>query len=131
MINSDFDLDLQFGQEGEELFRHILTGRETIEVKRDRQSSKTGNAVIEYKYKGRPSGLAITKANWWGFIFNDDTLVLIRTIKLKEIARKFYHLGKTVKGGDKKASDMILVPITELIAESLKGATHGDQKGLG
>jgi len=43
---SDWDIDLRYGQDGEEYVRRLLT-METVEVKRDRRWKETGNIYIE------------------------------------------------------------------------------------
>ena len=49
--NSKFDLDFRHGVEGEGvLFDLIKNGK--VEVKRDRESYKTGNVAVEYNCRG-------------------------------------------------------------------------------
>ena len=60
--NADFQYDLKFGKEGETEIAKLLNNSE-VEVKRDRQTQKTGNVYIEYESRGKPSGIKTTKAN--------------------------------------------------------------------
>ena len=45
--NSSFDLDFGYGRKGEQLVDELLTGKRTVEVKRDRKWFKTNNLYIE------------------------------------------------------------------------------------
>jgi hypothetical protein len=79
---SAFDLDLEFGQEGETLVKELLTGGHTIEVKRDRKWKETGNLYIETSCfftrnnQWAPSGLMVTEAKYWAFVLEDATLIV-------------------------------------------------------
>ena len=96
-------------------------GGDTIEAKRDFKVSDTGNVAIEYECRGKPSGIAITKAIWWAILlngdkYNGDVIVFIKTGRLKEIARKYRRLGKDIWGGDDGRAKMVLVPVKELMS---------------
>jgi hypothetical protein len=96
-----------------------------IEVKTERDIWKvSGNIAIEYQYKGRKSGIAVTQAEWWAHILQDNEdikcILLMPTEELKRVARK-HLLDKKVIGGDNNNSKMVLVPIHEL----MKGDMHG------
>ena len=79
---SDFDLDLEFGQEGENFVKELLTDGSTIEVKRDRKWKQTGNVYIETECfftaneKWHLSGLSVTKAKYWAFVLEDASLIV-------------------------------------------------------
>jgi len=78
---SDFDLDLETGQEGEEFVRSLLTGRLTVEVKRDLRWKDTGNLYIESQYWSKTglwcdSGISITKAAYWAFVLQGSVLIV-------------------------------------------------------
>ena len=88
---SDWDLDLRYGQDGEESVRRLLT-IDTVEVKRDRRWKETGNLYIEtscyYVNDGafKPSGVSISKATHFAFVIEDLTILvsksdLINTVK--------------------------------------------------
>jgi len=88
---SDWDLDLRYGQDGEESVRRLLT-IDTVEVKRDRRWKETGNLYIEtscyYVNEGefKPSGLSVSKAIHFAFVIEDLTILvsksdLINTVK--------------------------------------------------
>jgi hypothetical protein len=64
-MNNDkrFDLDLQYGQVFEQKVADMLQNKK-IEVKTERDKWKsTGNIVIEFESRGRPSGIASTEAD--------------------------------------------------------------------
>lgn len=79
---SDFDLDFANGKEGETLVEELLTGGRTVEVKRDLRWRETGNLFIETECfyiskKGwAPSGLSVTKADYWAFVIGESTFIV-------------------------------------------------------
>ena len=71
--NSDFDLDLKYGQIYEEGLKVLLESKGKVEVKTERDKwYDTGNMAIEVKCNGKKSGLSVTKADWWFHIFAKD-----------------------------------------------------------
>lgn len=90
---SDWDLDLRFGQEGEVFVNKLLTSPiETIEVKRDRKWSRTGNFYIEvecWSHNNQSwylSGINTTKATHQAFLLHDSVLIF-PTERIKETVR--------------------------------------------
>ena len=85
---SSFDLDFQYGVDGEKLVSDLLLGRKTIEVKRDRKWIKTGNIYIETECfftktnSWEMSGLSVTKAGYWAFVI-EDSIVIVPTDVLR------------------------------------------------
>ena len=88
---SDWDLDLRYGQDGEESVRRLLT-IDTVEVKRDRRWKETGNLYIEtscqYVNAGafKPSGVSVSKATHYAFVIENLTILvsksdLVNTVK--------------------------------------------------
>ena len=119
----DFVLDLPKGQESERTIAFLLYMQDGdfIEVKRDYIVSDTGNIAIEYKYDGKKSGIAKTKAVWWaihlnGSKYNGECIVIIKTDRLRSIARKYIGKPKKdVSGGDNNKARIILLPVKELL----------------
>jgi hypothetical protein len=110
----NFDIDIEYGRQGENYLLDILETKR-IEVKTDRIAHITGNVAVEYRYRGRPSGIATTEADYWAFILYDmTTIIMVPTDKLKAIAREKYKQDQITLGGDENASEMILIPINEL-----------------
>lgn len=118
--SSDFDVDLRKGEEGEFLVKELAQGKKTIEVKRDYMVSRTGNIAIEIEYKGHPSGLSITKAEWWAFVldgakYNGESIIFIKTERLKKIVKERKNIKGTMNGGDNNNSVLVLVSLIDLI----------------
>jgi len=133
-----FNTDLKFGQTYEKEFIKIMgfksyehettkaikehdiivkhnSSETKYEIKADRLSYKTGNLCIEIANSGRPSGITSTKSDYWGyFVIKSDgyDLYVIPTEELKEKA--FSKQYKSIRGGDGKKSDLVLIPIHHL-----------------
>jgi hypothetical protein len=79
---SSFDLDFRYGVEGETLVKDLLSGGRTVEVKRDRKWHATNNLYIEVEcwyqrsQSWEPSGLMVTKAEYWAFVLEAGTLMV-------------------------------------------------------
>ena len=122
--NNKFDVDLQFGQEGEQWLIWLGTDQAKVEVKTERDVwATTGNAVFEYSSRGKPSGISVTQADYWLHIFKEkDTAVMafmFRMLELKEFLRLVFknpekYNAKLCKGGDDNTSNVILLPINQL-----------------
>lgn len=118
----DFDIDLSFGQIYEKKIEEIFRSKGRIEVKTERDVwKKTGNIAIEISYKGRPSGIASTDADWWFHLLSykgEIQMALVYPVtKLKGIViEKIVGGTANVKmGGDDNESEIILLPIRELM----------------
>ena len=121
-MNGNFDIDLDFGQIYEEKIKDIFQGKGGIEVKTERDMWKrTGNIAIEVKYKGNPSGLSSTNADWWIHILSDngeiDTAFMFKVNKLRKKIRRLVSRKEAsiVMGGDDNQSQMVLVPLKKLM----------------
>lgn len=130
-FNGDFKYDLALGQLGEGWVGKMLSSK-TIEVKFDFACYRTGNFYIEYESRGKPSGIATTKADYWMLIAStekgvelkkqlrdiekDDVLysIMLSTEQLKELCRTKYY-RKNVSGGDSKTSTGILIKSKDLL----------------
>ena len=114
--NNNFEYDLKFGQMKEKELADILENQK-IEVKTDCKWKKTGNVAVEYKSRGKPSGISTTKAEYWAFILDAngyaEGILIVPIAKLLIIAKYHYQLGHITNGGEN--SDMVLVPITDLV----------------
>ena len=124
--NSNFDIDLKFGEIYEKSLAIILQEGK-IEVKTERDKwVKTGNIAIELHNhnSNKPSGLSVTKADYWGTILVDDyrikSIHILPVSDLKERVKKIIHSGKgkIVMGGDFKASEIALIPIKEIFGNA-------------
>ena len=115
-MTNKFDIDLQYGQVREMRLADMLSN-DKIEVKTELDIWKTtGNIAIEYKYKGKPSGIAVTEAKWWAHVLDDGgetyCTLLFPTGKLKELAR--IHMDKKKNGGDNDDAEFVLLPLKEV-----------------
>ena len=92
MKNSDFDIDLKYGKQGEETVANILS-IETVEVKRDKRWKETGNLFIETdcwynaSQSWEKSGLSISKATHYAFVL-ENMVVITTTEDLKAVVEK-------------------------------------------
>ena len=123
--NPNFDIDLQFGLICEKRLKRLLKEDGKIEVKNERDTwATTGNIAVEIRFKGQPSGLAKTKADWWFHILTLDgemvTMVCFPVDKLKQIVKELLDkkLVKKVMGGDNNDSELLLVPIDKLLSKN-------------
>ena len=113
--NPNFDLDLQFGLIYERKLERLLREKSKIEIKTERDTwAKTGNIAIEVNFKGKPSGLAATKADWWFHILSDDNkvkgMLCLPVDELKSICKVMMRNGsaKKIMGGDNNKSEISL-----------------------
>jgi hypothetical protein len=86
----NFAEDLKYGQLGEKRIRKMLENlvEGSFEVKSDRY--RNGNMAVEMRQNPRregrwiPSGLQVTKATWWVYIFSmDGGFVIVSVDRLK------------------------------------------------
>ena len=127
---SDFDVDFKYGSIREKRLAEILENC-TVEVKTERnQWSNTGNIAIEYEYKNRPSGIAVTKADYWCHVLAIDDIdccmLLFKTDHLKQLIKTSNYRG--VIGGDDNQSKMVLVPLADIFTD-LASRCHDEITG--
>lgn len=116
--NNDFRHDLKVGHRGERYLAAVLEGS-TIEVKADSWVSRTRNIAVEFESRGKPSGIAVTEADYWCFIFDGDhqkrSFIMVDTEKLKDTARRYWQMGSIKAMGDKNTSRSVLIPLCEFV----------------
>lgn len=83
----------------------------TVEVKRDLLAPRTQHVAVEIECNGKPSGITTSLAFWWAFVVEAQA-VIVRTDVLRELIR--VHGFRHTRGGDKKGSLIVLVPLTVL-----------------
>ena len=117
-----YDIDLEFGLMHETRIRNIFESGSKIEVKTERDFwHKSGNIAIEIEFRGKPSGLSTTKADYWIHVLSlgdEMQMALLFSVpKLKELVKKAIRMPSTkiVHGGDEGASKLILMPISEVL----------------
>lgn len=115
LARSGFDIDLLEGKAREDAFAYVIL-KARIEHKCDEKCRVTGNIFIEYRQKGRPSGISVTTADWWAIEYDENCWILIPTKRLKALARRVAaDVKRRVKGGDNNQYDGILIPIEWLV----------------
>ena len=119
------------GTMGEEFVRDMFEGspkcKAEVKTEQDdggaKQWTKTGNIAIEFKYKGKPSGISTTKAHVWVLLLAQNSIIkggfIFQVKDLKVKIKKLYKEGNlNIKmGGDNKWSSLFLLPISELRRE--------------
>lgn len=92
----------------------IKDGKEIkIEVKSDRQASRTGNLAIEYECNRKPSGITSTEADFWIYFIvhpDRDEVYKIPIENLRELVKDCHK----VSGGDGGRSRMYLLHRTKI-----------------
>ena len=118
-MSSKFDIDLKFGQIYEEKIRKIFAGK--IEVKAERDIWKrTGNIAIEVRCREKPSGLSVTKADWWIHLLTYEGKIeigfMFKVPRLKQMIKNKVKKDKVcmMYGGDDNQSELVLIPIKEI-----------------
>lgn len=119
LMNNDkrFDIDLEYGKVFEQKVADMLQNSK-IEVKTERDKwSSTGNIVVEFESRGRPSGIATTEADYWFHnlaVGNDIVMTLVFPVyKLRSYIAK--NNPRMVRGGDNNTSRMYLISLTDLV----------------
>jgi hypothetical protein len=85
-----------------------------FEVKTDVYPNDTGNLAIEIRYKGKPSGISHTKADWFIYWYRDisfNNVWMIKVDDLKSLIKKSNF--RIVNGGDGNQSQLVLIPRKE------------------
>jgi hypothetical protein len=135
----DFKADLAYGQEGENLISGFLDSLEggDFEVKSDRY--RNGRMVVETNQNPRglrvdgervwvPSGINITTAKWWVYIYSPDgAFVIISVSRLKRYLRAntalFNESTKRNLGGDDNPARGFLL-MTENVLDMLTNPAY-------
>jgi len=88
----DFTKDLAFGHQGEEIVKQFLAdlSQGAFEVKYDR--FRNGRIFVEFEQNPRnagwkPSGIAVTTAKWWVYMFAPNAFCIIELGRLKRYLR--------------------------------------------
>ena len=79
-----------------------------VEVKYDEMSHETGNYLIETEYGGNPSGLTVTRADWWAIV-DREVIVWVPTESLKFMVRAYKEVSLRGRG-DSKFKKGFLIP---------------------
>lgn len=116
--NKKWDIDLADGEYSEDVIKSFFDKRVKIEVKRDdKRPLETKHIFVEVEYKGDPSGITTTEAEYWAHSWRPGCFVLMPTDDLKKLVDRALRTGKRVNGGDKLASQGALVPLDWILWE--------------
>jgi hypothetical protein len=98
LFNGDYDMAFRFNNN---LY--------TYEVKTDVYKKNTGNMVIEFESRGKPSGITTTKADYFVYFF--PYLNEIWNIKTDELRKLISDNELKIKhGGDRNLTKMYILP---------------------
>jgi len=117
VLKTEFSYSYAFKPEGKCVWFDIIAvtnkGKiETFEVKSDSGMYKrTGNIAFETEYKGKPSGVMASLADY--IVYHLDEFYSIKTKDLRYWIYSNEDLKKVVHGGDNKDSTLVLIPIEE------------------
>jgi hypothetical protein len=124
-FNRDAKFDLQLSQAliHERRMAEIFSARriERIELKSESwQWEHTGNICIEYQCDGRPSGIAVTEADYWvhELLHGNSTLcyLMFPLDRLRELARRSFVRGRIRhNAGDGGRFTVALLPLSEIL----------------
>lgn len=98
----------------------IKTEHGTYEVKDDVLAVKTGRIFVEFSYRGNPSGLAATKADYFVVIVGDEAHVAT-VFNWRDFLRSSWPYLKKGKGGDNGWSMGVFVGLEHLTASRIGG----------
>lgn len=112
-----FNHDLKVGLLGEDWAKEFFSGEFKLEVKFDSIAHTSGNLFIEYSSRDKPSGIAVTDAEYYLYIIAEFNYAIILNVEnLKERLRFYYKHNMYIRnGGDDDTSVGFLVPIQELL----------------
>jgi hypothetical protein len=126
----NFKKDLEYGEQGEQIVHQFLTALHdgSFEVKRDRY--RNGRMVIETHQNPRgegwkPSGINVTEASWWVYLFSDDAFIIVSVQRIKNFLKRhgFDDIEKRVMAatGDNPAKGFLLFPkhVQDLLVNEL------------
>lgn len=127
-----FDIDYQYGRQGELLVARVLEqlgdGQGRVEVKTSRYPGHQVFVELEQKPRRakvyKPSGLNVTQAEYWAFVFPGEAFLLVPVERLKaEVARRVARQPLTDAGlnGDNPTRGL-LIP-TSILLDSRPGPT--------
>lgn len=130
-FNDDSKFDIQLSaalireRELSDIFTHgaFMSGEAVrLELKTETwQWRRTGNLAIEYQQRGKPSGIAVTEADYWvhGLCADDGTPLgwfIVPIAQLKAICRAAHRRGAFREGvGDGGNMSIVLLSVADLI----------------
>jgi hypothetical protein len=115
----DFDLDLERGRVKEQLVRRLLSNDEdrlTIECKGDYRALDTGNHFCELSSRGKPSGLMVTKSDYWAVALDNGAVVMVPVARMHELVADALAEGRTARmQNGSHPTEGALIPLAKLV----------------
>jgi len=112
--NSNFRWDLQRGQEAEQWLGGLLEA-DTVEVKRDFIAYKTKRVFVEYRSRGKDSGIFTTEADYWAFVLDHGLVIMLPTEKLRGLVDEAIEKKRIKPGGDRNSSMGAMIDLKDLV----------------
>lgn len=83
----------------------------TVEVKNDLRSKETGNIAIEFRSRGKFSGINTTTAKFWVYKYHDNRFRALNVEHLRKDLRE--GVWQTATGGDPGSNtQFFLIPVS-------------------
>lgn len=139
----NFEQDLKKGQDAEDVFCDVChaygytnpkrvtgyfpdydieTDLGTVEIKRDIKSQETGNFFFEYESGGKPSGLAVTKADYFAIVnLYEKKIYIALTRDVKDFLRQHWDLMKKHEGAGDGTVKGITIPKDWYVRSNVSG----------
>lgn len=90
----------------------VSGAKHTAEVKNDLMWDKTGNVAIEYKSRGKASGIATSKADYWFYVLGEKIYhAPVGDIRVYLI--QHWDRFKRLSGGDEGTSQLALLKLDD------------------
>lgn len=109
---SNFRYDLKVGQVAEQALAEIFQDKK-VEVKRDLKAPITGNVFVEYKSRGKDSGITTSQADYWCFVV-EDIYILAEKDYILKLIEPLKNTKADVRGGDNNTSRGVILSIRQL-----------------
>jgi hypothetical protein len=93
-------------EDGKQKEADLIVNNTLVEVKRDMMWDRTGNFAVEYEFRGKPSGLAATKADI--FVIAADKFYCFQSQTLKDWLHANWKYLRKTNGGDSLDAKMVL-----------------------
>lgn len=131
----DWSTDLKIGKSGERIFQNFLDllDEQKFEVKYDQY--RNGRLVVEVEQNPRgkgwkPSGLMVTEAKYWIYIFSPDAFIAVEVDRLKRYLEinKDIELKTFAPNSDNPARGYLLYPedVSKLLSSDLYDRRDND-----
>jgi len=118
---------------GEEITRGFLESLNDalFEVKKDQY--RNGRMVVEVEQNPRksgwkPSGLMVTKAKWWIYLFSDDAFIAVEVDRLKRYIENSSHLKKMTFAAQSNNPTRGYLLYPEHVSELISSQEHDKEK---